>query len=70
MLQGRYILLPNNVWGITVDGKISPGHKVAIPRPNGSIHIHTVNEIYQRYGSIRVCSVIPVTSDRIREVFC
>lgn len=69
MLQGRYTLLLNNVWGITVDGKVSSGHKVAISRPNGSIHIHTVHEIYQRRGSIRVCSVVPVISARVREVF-
>ena len=69
VLIGRYERLPYGVWGVSVDGRVSPGHKVAIPRPNGATHIHTIAEIYYKRGSIRLCSVVPVTSARIKEVF-
>jgi hypothetical protein len=69
MLTGKYARLHEGTWGVEVDGPVEIGQRVSIPRPDGSVHVHTIAEVHGKGGRFRICAVVPVTSDRIKEVF-
>lgn len=70
MVNAEYSRIPFQTgYGVSVNGAISVGDRVRVPRPNGTNHYHVIQEVIWQRDSIRLCSVVPVTSDRIKEVF-
>ena len=57
-------------WGLKVNGKIVPKDDiVVVSRPNGSVHKHKVASILWQKDGVRYCSIVPVTRERVKEVY-
>jgi hypothetical protein len=66
---GEYKRLHYGGWGVQVIGSPRHGSTIAIKRANGTFHRHTVNEIVWRGGRLCICTIVPVTRERLKEVY-
>lgn len=68
MIRGKYEL-HEGVWCLNVNGKVRPGDTVAVARPNGTEHRHKVEDVIMVAKGRRLCTIVPVTRDRVEEVY-
>jgi hypothetical protein len=68
-VKGDYIKLIDGSWGLCVVGRVSPGDTVAVNRPNGTVHNHKVAEVISQDHGVRLCTLVPVTRERLAEVY-
>ena len=60
----------NGVWHVRVeDPAVAPGDVVEIPRTRGMVHRHKVDAVLLADGDAWICSIVPVTRERIEEVY-
>jgi hypothetical protein len=71
MITGQYVQIPERlgIWGVKIRGSVRVGDVVEILRPNGAIHRHTIAEISRDKNDIRYCTIVPVTRERLKEVY-
>jgi hypothetical protein len=65
---GRY-QLHNEEWYLKVDGKVKSGDVVLVPRPRGGVHRQKVDQVVMVARRLRLCTILPVTRDRLEEVY-
>lgn len=68
-VKGEYIELKDGSWGLSVVGKVASGDTVATDRINGTVHNHKVAEVISQDHGIRLCTIVPVTRERLVEVY-
>lgn len=71
MIEGTYVQIRElaGIYGIRVNGSIKAGDIVTIRRNNDTVHRQTVAEVIRQDTNVRFCSIVPVTSDRLKEVY-
>lgn len=65
---GKYEM-HNGAWHLRVNGKVESGDVIDVPRPNATVHKHKVAKVEAVDGNQRICSIVPVTRERLEEVY-
>lgn len=69
MHRGTYCMVPAAGWHLSVDGAAKPGDIVEVLRKNGTVHRHKIGECVMTAKRLRLWTIIPVTRDRLQEVY-
>lgn len=68
MIYGEYVL-NGREWCLRVNGKVHPGDTVTVVRRNGVVHKHKVAEVIMTAKKQRLCTIVPVARERLKEVY-